>query len=97
VSTAGCVVLVGAPLGNPGDASQRCRDELARADVIAAEDTRRLARLARDLGVELTGRVVSYFEGNEVRRTGDLVQAALDGARVAVVTDGGMPSVSDPG
>jgi 16S rRNA (cytidine1402-2'-O)-methyltransferase len=97
VTTAGCVVLVGAPLGNPGDASQRCRDELARADIVAAEDTRRLARLARDLGIELTGRVISYFEGNEVRRTADLVQAALDGARVAVVTDGGMPSVSDPG
>jgi 16S rRNA (cytidine1402-2'-O)-methyltransferase len=97
VTTGGSVVLVGAPLGNPGDASNRCREELGRADVIAAEDTRRLARLARDLGIELTGRVVSYFEGNEVRRTADLVQAALDGARVAVVTDGGMPSVSDPG
>jgi 16S rRNA (cytidine1402-2'-O)-methyltransferase len=97
VTTAGCVVLIGAPLGNPGDASARCRDELARADIVAAEDTRRLARLAHDLGIELTGRVVSYFEGNEVRRTADLVQAALDGARVAVVTDGGMPSVSDPG
>jgi 16S rRNA (cytidine1402-2'-O)-methyltransferase len=91
------VVLVGAPLGNPGDASARCREELAAADIIAAEDTRRLARLASDLGIELTGRVISYFEGNEVRRTGDLVAAALDGARVAVVTDGGMPSVSDPG
>jgi 16S rRNA (cytidine1402-2'-O)-methyltransferase len=91
------VVLVGAPLGNPGDASSRCREELAGADIIAAEDTRRLARLARDLGIEPAGRVISYFEGNEVRRTADLVQAALDGARVAVVTDGGMPSVSDPG
>ena len=97
MSTAGRVVLVGAPLGNPGDASIRCRDELRQADIIAAEDTRRLARLARDLGIELPGRVVSYFEGNEVRRTPDLVQAALDGARIALVTDGGMPSVSDPG
>jgi 16S rRNA (cytidine1402-2'-O)-methyltransferase len=97
VTVTGCVVLVGAPLGNPGDASNRCREELARADIIAAEDTRRLARLARDLGIELRGRVLSYFEGNEVRRTADLVQAALDGARVALVTDGGMPSVSDPG
>ena len=97
MSTVGRVVLVGAPLGNPGDASARCRDELRHADIIAAEDTRRLARLARDLGIELPGRVVSYFEGNEVRRTPDLVQAALDGARIALVTDGGMPSVSDPG
>jgi len=97
MSTVGRLVLVGAPLGNPGDASTRCRDELRQADIIAAEDTRRLARLARDLGIELPGRVVSYFEGNEVRRTPDLVQAALDGARIALVTDGGMPSVSDPG
>jgi 16S rRNA (cytidine1402-2'-O)-methyltransferase len=94
---AGRVVLLGAPLGNIGDASPRLREELAAADVIAAEDTRRLHRLARDLDVTLTGRVTSYFEGNEDRRTPELVQAARDGARVVVVTDGGMPSVSDPG
>src|SRR3954447_2783828 len=73
------------------------RDALAAADVVAAEDTRRLARLARDLGVALPGRVVSYFEGNEERRTADLVEALRGGARIALVTDGGMPSVSDPG
>jgi 16S rRNA (cytidine1402-2'-O)-methyltransferase len=94
---AGRVVLLGAPLGNIGDASPRLREELAAADIIAAEDTRRLHRLARDLDLTLTGRVVSYFEGNEDRRTPELVQAAQGGARVAVVTDGGMPSVSDPG
>ena len=57
----GCLVLLGAPLGNLGDASARLRDMLATADIVAAEDTRRLARLARDLGVTVTGRVVSYF------------------------------------
>jgi len=93
----GRVVLVGAPLGNVGDASARLREVLAGADVIAAEDTRRLLRLARDLDVTLAGRIVSYFEGNEERRTPDLVAALRDGAVVAVVTDGGMPSVSDPG
>jgi 16S rRNA (cytidine1402-2'-O)-methyltransferase len=93
----GRLVLVGAPLGNPADASGRLRDVLAAADVVAAEDTRRLRRLARDLGIEITGRVVSYFEGNEDRRTPDLVAALHDGALVALVTDGGMPSVSDPG
>jgi 16S rRNA (cytidine1402-2'-O)-methyltransferase len=93
----GRVVLVGAPLGNVGDASTRLRDVLASADVVAAEDTRRLSRLARDLDVTVAGRVVSYFEGNEERRTPDLVDALRDGAVVAVVTDGGMPSVSDPG
>jgi 16S rRNA (cytidine1402-2'-O)-methyltransferase len=93
----GRLVLLGAPLGNPGDASARLRDLLGRADVVAAEDTRRLARLARDLEVTVAGRVVSYFEGNEQRRTADLVDAVRGGALVAVITDGGMPSVSDPG
>src|SRR5436190_404327 len=73
------------------------RGVLAGADLVAAEDTRRLARLARDLDIELTGRVVSYFEGNEDRRTPEIVEALRAGATVAVVTDGGMPSVSDPG
>ncbi|HWG98727.1 MAG TPA: 16S rRNA (cytidine(1402)-2'-O)-methyltransferase [Pilimelia sp.] len=93
----GRLVLVGAPLGNPADASARLRAALGSADVIAAEDTRRLARLARDLDLTLAGRVVSYFEGNEQRRTAGLVDAVRDGAVVAVVTDGGMPTVSDPG
>src|SRR5690348_12391195 len=93
----GTLVLVGAPLGNPQDASERMRTVLSSADIIAAEDTRRLARLARDLDIELPGRVVSYFEGNEERRTPELVDALRAGATVAVVTDGGMPSVSDPG
>jgi 16S rRNA (cytidine1402-2'-O)-methyltransferase len=73
------------------------RGVLAGADVIAAEDTRRLARLARDLEITVNGRVISYFEGNEDRRTPDLVEAIRDGAVVALVTDGGMPGVSDPG
>jgi 16S rRNA (cytidine1402-2'-O)-methyltransferase len=93
----GRVVLVGAPLGNIGDASARLREVLASADVVAAEDTRRLARLARDLGITVSGRVVSYFEGNDERRTPELVEALEAGSVVAVVTDGGMPSVSDPG
>ena len=93
----GLLILLGAPLGNPDDASPRFAKTLATAQVIAAEDTRRLHRLARELGVEITGRVVSYFEGNEERRTEELLALLRDGATVAVVTDGGMPSVSDPG
>jgi len=93
----GRVVLVGAPLGNPGDASRRLAEVLATADIVAAEDTRRLLRLARDLQIEISGRIVSYFEGNEERRTPELVEALRSGARVALITDGGMPSVSDPG
>jgi 16S rRNA (cytidine1402-2'-O)-methyltransferase len=95
--SSGALVLVGAPLGNPADASPRLRTALAEADLIAAEDTRRLARLARDVGAELPGRIVSYFEGNEERRTPELVDALRSGARVVLITDGGMPSVSDPG
>jgi 16S rRNA (cytidine1402-2'-O)-methyltransferase len=97
VITIGRLILLGAPLGNPADASPRLREVLATADVVAAEDTRRLARLARDLDVEITGRIVSYFEGNEIRRTPELADALHAGQVVAVVTDGGMPSVSDPG
>lgn len=93
----GQVLLLGAPLGNVADASARLREALATADIVAAEDTRRLARLARDLGVQIGGRVVSYFEANEARRTPELIEAARAGACVALVTDGGMPSVSDPG
>ncbi|GFJ80473.1 hypothetical protein Phou_046530 [Phytohabitans houttuyneae] len=90
-------MLVGAPLGNVADASPRLRDTLTTADIVAAEDTRRLTRLARDLGIHIAGRIVSYFEGNEERRTPDLVDALREGASVALITDGGMPSVSDPG
>jgi len=97
LSDNGRLILLGAPLGNPDDASARLRDTLARADIVAAEDTRRLTRLARDLGITIPGKIVSYFEGNEERRTPDLVDAVLDGALVALVTDAGMPSVSDPG
>jgi 16S rRNA (cytidine1402-2'-O)-methyltransferase len=65
--------------------------------VVAAEDTRRLRRLTADLGIELSGRVVSYFEGNEQGRTPQLLEALRAGDRVVLVTDAGMPSVSDPG
>src|SRR6185369_14785844 len=91
------LILLGAPLGNPADASSRLREVLASADLVAAEDTRRLTRLARELDVTMPGRLVSYFEGNEQRRTPELVEALVAGATVALITDGGMPSVSDPG
>ncbi|NYH44858.1 16S rRNA (cytidine1402-2'-O)-methyltransferase [Micromonospora jinlongensis] len=96
-SEAGRLILLGAPLGNPADASARLREVLSTADVVAAEDTRRLTRLARDLDITVGGRIVSYFEGNEERRTPELVEVILGGYVVALVTDGGMPSVSDPG
>ena len=96
-SSAGVLVLAGTPIGDPADAPPRLAAELAAADVVAAEDTRRLRRLTQALGIEPPGRVVSYFEGNEAARTGELVEALAGGARVVLVTDAGMPSVSDPG
>jgi 16S rRNA (cytidine1402-2'-O)-methyltransferase len=93
----GVLVLAATPIGRVEDAPPRLARELAEADVVAAEDTRRLRRLAADLGVTVGGRVVSYFEGNEAARTGSLVEAVEAGERVLLVTDAGMPSVSDPG
>lgn len=93
----GVLVVAGTPIGRPDDAAPRLATELAAADVVAAEDTRRLKRLVSDLGIELSGRVVSYFEGNEQARTPQLLEALESGERVVLVTDAGMPSVSDPG
>ena len=96
-AAAGLLVLAGTPIGDPGDAPARLAEQLRTADVVAAEDTRRLRRLAGELGVEPAGRVLSYFEGNESARTPELVERLRQGARVLLVTDAGMPSVSDPG
>ena len=93
----GTLVLAGTPIDQVGDAPPRLAEELGRADVIAAEDTRRLRRLTADLGVTVEGRVISYFEGNEQGRTPQLLEELLAGRRVLLVTDAGMPSVSDPG
>lgn len=93
----GVLVLAATPIGQAGDAPPRLAEELAGADVVAAEDTRRLRRLCSDLEITLGGRVVSYFEGNERARTPALVEALSAGERVVLVTDAGMPSVSDPG
>ncbi|MGW6024454.1 16S rRNA (cytidine(1402)-2'-O)-methyltransferase [Streptomyces sp. NPDC055099] len=96
-SSGGTLVLAGTPIGDVADAPPRLATELEAADVVAAEDTRRLRRLTQALGVQVGGRVVSYFEGNESARTPELVEALVGGARVLLVTDAGMPSVSDPG
>jgi 16S rRNA (cytidine1402-2'-O)-methyltransferase len=93
----GRVVLAGAPLGRFEDASARFARALAEAPVIAAEDTRRLRRLAADLGVTPAGTVLSFFEANEQGRVPQLLDHLNAGRDVLVVTDAGMPSVSDPG
>jgi len=94
---AGRLVLAGAPLGRVSDASQGLREALAGADVIAAEDTRRLHRLLADLGVSISAPVISYYESVEQSRIPALLERMHSGQTVVLVTDAGMPSVSDPG
>lgn len=93
----GRLVLAGTPIGDVEDASPRLRRLLAETDVIAAEDTRRLQGLLQRLGITSAARVVSYFEGNEAARTPGLIDVVRDGGTVLLITDAGMPSVSDPG
>ena len=93
----GAITLAATPIGNMGDVTDRLRHALAAADIIAAEDTRRLRALAQRAGVRVVARLVSFHEHNERDRAAQLVSAARDGARVLVVSDAGMPSVCDPG
>jgi len=87
--------LVGTPIGNLGDISARVRDTLGSVDFVAAEDTRRTGRLLQSFGVKT--RLVSLFDANEKERTGELLRQLRQGRSVAIVSDGGMPLVSDPG
>ncbi|MGV9747843.1 16S rRNA (cytidine(1402)-2'-O)-methyltransferase [Rhodococcus zopfii] len=93
----GRLVLAATPMGDIGDASSRLREALATADVVAAEDTRRTRSLAAALGVTITGRVVSFYDQVEVTRAPALIADIASGLTVLLVTDAGMPSVSDPG
>jgi 16S rRNA (cytidine1402-2'-O)-methyltransferase len=93
----GRLVLAGTPLGDITDASPKLVEAIGTADVIAAEDTRRLRSLAAALGVTPVGRVVSFYDAVETARLPGLVAAIEDGGTVVLVTDAGMPSVSDPG
>jgi 16S rRNA (cytidine1402-2'-O)-methyltransferase len=89
--------MAATPLGNPGDASPRLKDAIAAAEIIAAEDSRRFHRLCSDIGVTFTGRVISFFEGNETERSQEILQYLHEGKSVLVVSDAGMPTISDPG
>ncbi|BEK99016.1 16S rRNA (cytidine(1402)-2'-O)-methyltransferase [Nocardia seriolae] len=95
--TVGRLVLAATPMGDIGDASQRLRDALGSADVVAAEDTRRTKSLAKALEVEISGRVVSFYDHVETARIPMLLEEIRAGKTVLLVTDAGMPSVSDPG
>lgn len=93
----GVLIVAATPLGNPADASVRLRDALAGADVVAAEDTRRTRRLAADLGVRIGGKVISHFDAVESQRASQIAELVRQGNTVLVVSDAGMPLVSDPG
>ena len=93
----GRIVLAATPIGNAGDASARLLELLTTADIVAAEDTRRLHRLVQNLGITVAGRIISYHEHNEAAKTADLLDQVRSGKTLVMVTDAGMPSVSDPG
>ncbi|WP_082789504.1 16S rRNA (cytidine(1402)-2'-O)-methyltransferase [Tsukamurella pseudospumae] len=93
----GVLIVAGVPMGNPGDATARLVSALRTADVIAAEDTRRARSLAASLDVEPHGRILSFYDHNEAGRIPQLLAALAAGETVLLITDAGMPSVSDPG
>ncbi|WP_420108319.1 16S rRNA (cytidine(1402)-2'-O)-methyltransferase [Mycolicibacter arupensis] len=93
----GRLLLGATPLGQPADASPRLVEALRTAEVVAAEDTRRVRTLAKALDVQISGRVVSLFDANEATRVPALLADLEAGATVLVVSDAGMPLISDPG
>ena len=93
----GTLTVAAVPIGRPGDASPLLAQALAEAPLVAAEDTRRLRRLAATLGVEVTGRVISYWNAVERQRSDQLLDLLRTGQDVLLVSDAGMPTISDPG
>ena len=93
----GLLLLGATPLGQPADASKRLVEALSSADVVAAEDTRRVRTLATSLGVTIRGKVVSLFDANEAGRVPALIEQIAGGATVLLVSDAGMPLINDPG
>jgi len=91
------LTLAATPLGNPLDASPRLKAAIESAEIIAAEDSRRFHRLASDIGATFIAKVLSFFEGNETDRTEELLIALRNGKHVVVLSDAGMPTISDPG
>ena len=91
------LILAAIPLGNPGDASTNLREAIVGAKFIAAEDSRKFSRLCSDLGITYSAKIISFFEGNEIERLNELVAILESGSDLLVVTDAGMPGISDPG
>ncbi len=91
------LILACGPLGNAGDTTNRVKSAIASVPYIAAEDSRKLARLTGDLEIRYSGKVISYFEGNESERMAQLTEILLSGEDLLVITDAGAPGISDPG
>lgn len=91
------LILAATPLGNPGDASPRLKEAIASCSIVAAEDSRKFHRLCADIEVEFTGRVISFFEGNEHERTPEILAILRSGKTILLLSDAGMPTISDPG
>ena len=91
------LILAAIPLGNPGDASSRLKEAIITADFIAAEDSRRFGRLCAELGITYDAKIYSFFEGNENERLEPLLAILKEGKDLLVVSDAGMPGISDPG
>lgn len=93
----GTLVVAAAPIGNSGDATGRLKEVISKSTFVAAEDSRKFARLCKDLGIEHRAKVISFFEGNERERLDELERALTEHDEVLLITDSGMPGVSDPG
>ena len=91
------LILAATPLGNPADASPRLKEAIASCSIVAAEDSRKFHRLCADIEVEFTGRVISFFEGNEHERTPEILAILRSGKTILLLSDAGMPTISDPG
>jgi len=91
------LILAAIPLGNPGDASENLKQAITTSKYIAAEDSRKFSRLCSDLGIVYNAKVISFFEGNEIERLAELIAILESGNDLLVVTDAGMPGISDPG
>ena len=91
------LILAGLPIGDVSDASAHLISAIEKADYIAAEDSRKFARLCQDLNIQHHAKVVSFFEGNEIERIDELTKLLKSNKDILVATDAGMPGISDPG
>jgi 16S rRNA (cytidine1402-2'-O)-methyltransferase len=91
------LILAGLPIGDAADASENLKSMIEKVEFIAAEDSRKFSRLCQELGIRYTGKIISFFEGNETERIDELTKLLVSNKDVLVATDAGMPGISDPG